>query len=71
MKAILIKPTDKRMYSKIIEYIKSLKAPARILSEKMEDDLLLIDRIEKSMDSGESDKTEMRNFFGKYGVEIH
>ena len=71
MNAILIKPTDKKMYSKILEAIKSLKAPARILSNTSEEDLMWIERMEESMKSGEADKNEMRKFFRKYGVEIH
>lgn len=70
MKAILIKPTDKRMYSKIIEYIKSIKVPVKIISDKEEEEELLIDRIEKSMKSGAADKKEMRDFFRKYGIDI-
>ena len=58
------------MYSKIIEYIKSIKAPVKIISDKEEEDELLIDRIEESMKSGEADKKEMRAFFKKYGVDI-
>ena len=68
MKAILIKPTNTKMYSKIIEYIKSLKAPAKILSDTMEDDLLFINAIEESMKSGKGSKEEMRNFFESYGL---
>ena len=70
MNAILIKPTDKKMFSKILEAIKSLKAPARILSNTSEDDLLWMDAMEESMKSGQADKNEMKKFFLKHGVEI-
>lgn len=56
MNAILIKPQSKKMYSIIMKVIKETKTPVKILSEREEDDELLIARIEKSMESGAAPK---------------
>lgn len=71
MDTILIKPRSKKMFSKVIEFIRATKVPARILSDEEAEDEDLIRRIEESMASGEADKEEMRKFFRKHGVEIH
>lgn len=70
MNAILIKPTDKSIYSKFMELIRSTKVPAKILSADEELDLLLSDGIEEGMKTGEGSKEEMRKFFRKHGLQI-
>ncbi|MBI3501111.1 MAG: hypothetical protein HY063_04890 [Bacteroidetes bacterium] len=74
MNAILIKPTSKKMYSRILEAIKLLKVPAKILSDKEDNDdefdLLLSDSIEEGMKSGKASKEEVKRFFKEHGIRI-
>ena len=56
------------MYSQVLAAIKSLKAPAKILTEKEEDDELFINTIEEGMKSGKGSKEEMKKFFASYGI---
>lgn len=70
MNAILIKPRNKRMFSKVLEFIKATKVPAKILSKQEEDDEEFIRRIEESMKSGEADKNETEKYFKRYGIQI-
>ena len=70
MNAILIKPSDKSVYSKFMELIKSTKVPAKILSDDEELDLLLSDGIEEGMKSGKASKEEVRKFFREHGIRI-
>lgn len=70
MNAILIKPTSKKMYSQILEYIKSLKAPVKILTESEEEDELFINAIEESFKSGKGSKEEMKKLFDSYGIRV-
>lgn len=51
------------MYSRIIEYIKSLKVPAKILTQREEEDELFINAIEESLKSGKGSKEEMSKLF--------
>lgn len=71
MNAILIKPSSKSVYSKLMELIISSKSEAKILSEDEELDLLLSDGIEEGMKSGKASKTRVKKFFAKHGVRIH
>ncbi len=69
MKAILIKPADKRTYLKILEYIKSLHIPAKILAEREEEDELFINSIEERMKSPQAvPKEEIKKFFSRNGI---
>ncbi|MEK6615759.1 MAG: hypothetical protein AABZ32_06575 [Bacteroidota bacterium] len=71
MKAILIKPSDKNIYSQFMELIKATKSKAKILSEEEEHDILLLDSIEEGMKSGKASKASVNKFFAKYGIRIH
>jgi len=69
MKAILIKPADKRTYSKILEYIKALHIPAKILADREAKDELFINSIEERMKSPQAvSKEEIKKFFSRNGI---
>ena len=70
MNAILIKPSNKSVYSKFMELIISSKSEAKILSEDEELDLLLSDGIEEGMKSGKASKARVKKFFAKHGIRI-
>ncbi|MBI3501106.1 MAG: hypothetical protein HY063_04865 [Bacteroidetes bacterium] len=71
MNAILIKPSDKSIYSKLIQLINSSKSEAKIISEDEFYDTLLLDSIEEGMKSGKASKASVNKFFAKHGIRIH
>ncbi len=71
MNAILIKPSDNSIYSKLIQLINSSKSEAKIISEDEFYDTLLLDSMEEGMKSGKVSKTRVNKIFTKYGIRIH
>ena len=71
MKAILIKPSDKNIYSKFLALIKSSNSEAKIISEDEFYDTLLLDSIEAGLKSGKASKEGINKFFEGHGVRIH
>ena len=71
MNTIVIKSRNARSNSMFLRLAKALKAKAKILSEDEEQDLLLLDSIEKGMKSGVACKEEVKNFFRQYGIRIN
>ena len=71
MSTILIKTSNSENDSFILKLAKLLHLRARVLDEDDENDLLLINSINKGIKSGEAASKEVEDFFRAHGVKIH
>jgi hypothetical protein len=71
MSSILIKTNNKENDSLLLQLAKAMKMPIRILSEDDEQDLLLIQSIDKGAKTGKASKEEVNKVFAKNGIRIH
>lgn len=71
MSSILIKTNNKENDSFLIHLAKVMKMPIVVLNKDDEQDLILIQSIDKGIKSGKAEKAEVNKLFAKNGIRIH
>lgn len=71
MDTLLIKCSDKKSYSLLLQIAKLAKAKIKELTKDEEQDLLLLDSIEEGMKSGKASKEKVNKFFARHRIRIH